>query len=170
MSASTVCRTIKAKEFTRKKVQVIALQQSEQRRIEFMAQIAASYHPDMFIWIDETGSDRRNSIRLFFHTSYFQLHVSGKRISAIPVLTTRGIEDLYLTSGSVNGDILEDFICLCVLPILLPFDGQNPRSVVVLDNASIHLECRRSSLDVVQGYASYLLIAPTSCPLKYLSK
>ena len=45
----------------------------------------------------------------------FQLYVSGKRISAIPVLTTRGIEDLHLTSGSVNGDEFEDFICKCVL-------------------------------------------------------
>ena len=25
-----------------------------------------------------------------------------------------------------------------MLPILLPFDGNNPRSVVVMDNASIH--------------------------------
>ena len=58
VSASTTCRTIKARDFTREKVQVIALQQSEQRRIEFMVQIAASYNPDMFIWIDETGSDQ----------------------------------------------------------------------------------------------------------------
>ena len=63
--------------------------------------------------------------------------MNQERISAIPVLTTRGIEDLYLTSGSVNGDVLEDFICQCVLPIDLPYNGQNPRSVV-LDNASIH--------------------------------
>ena len=98
------------KEFTRKKVQVIALQQSEQRRIEFIVQVAASYNPDMFIWINETGSDRRNSIRKYGYSlrgitpRICQLHVSGKRISAIPVLTTRDIEDLYLTSGSVNGD------------------------------------------------------------------
>ena len=106
-----------------------------------MVQVAASYNPDMFIWIDETGSDRRNSIRKYGYSlrgitpRICQLRVSGKRISAIPVLTTRGIEDLYLTSGSVNGDIFEDIICRCVLPILLPFDGQNPRSVVLLDNA-----------------------------------
>ena len=62
VSASTICRTIKVREFTRKKVQVIALQQSEQRRIEFMVQVAASYNPDMFIWIDETGSDRNMAI------------------------------------------------------------------------------------------------------------
>ena len=109
-----------------------------------MVQVAASYNPDMFIWIDETGSDRRNSIRKYGYSlrgitpCTCELHVSGKRISAIPVLTTRGIEDLYLKSGSVNGDILEDFICQCVLPILLLYDGQNPRSVLLLDNASIH--------------------------------
>ena len=57
-STCTICRTIKAKQFTRKKVQVIALQQSEQRMIEFMVQVAASYNPDMFIWIDETDSDQ----------------------------------------------------------------------------------------------------------------
>ena len=85
-----------------------------------MAQIAASYHPDMFIWIDETGSDRRNSIRKYGYSlrgitpRTYQLRVSGKRISAIPVLTTRGIEDLYLTLGSVNGDIFEDFIIMSV--------------------------------------------------------
>ena len=56
--------------------------------------------------------------------------MSGKRISAIPVLTTRGIEDLHLTSGS---DEFEEFICKCILPILLPYDGVNPRSVLLMD-------------------------------------
>ena len=59
---STICRTIKEKGFTRKKVQSIALQQSEQQRISFMVKISM-YSPDMFIWIDETGSDKRNCIR-----------------------------------------------------------------------------------------------------------
>ena len=30
-----------------------------------MVQVAALYNPDMFIWIDETGSDLRNSIRKY---------------------------------------------------------------------------------------------------------
>ena len=66
------------------------------------------------------------------------LRVSGKRVSAIPVLTTRGIEDTFTTSNTVDGEKFEEFICQCVLPILLPFDGLNPRSVVIMDNASIH--------------------------------
>ena len=57
-------------------------------------------------------------------------------MSAIPVMTTRGIEDVYTTTGSVNG---EKIFCQCVLPIIImPFDGQNSHSNVVMDNVSIH--------------------------------
>ncbi len=45
----------------------------------------------------------------------------------------------YLLSGrSVNGDVFMDFVRRTLLPLLMPFDGGNERSVVVLDNASIH--------------------------------
>ena len=41
VSASTICRTIKKQGFTRKKVQYIALQQSEIMRIQYMAGVSA---------------------------------------------------------------------------------------------------------------------------------
>ena len=62
------------------------------------------FHPDMLIWIDETGSDRRNSIQKYGYSlrgtpaQVFQLRVGGKCISAIPDPTTRGIEDVYKQS------------------------------------------------------------------------
>ena len=93
---STICRTIHKHKFTRKKVQTIALQRSEEARITFIAEISA-YNPDMFIWVDETGSDRRKSIRQYGYALRgmrpicHHLSVGGKRVSAIPVLTTRGI-------------------------------------------------------------------------------
>ena len=55
--ASTIYRTIHQHKFT----QVIALQQSQEPRIRFMAEVSG-YSPDMLIWVDETSSDRRNSI------------------------------------------------------------------------------------------------------------
>ena len=94
---STICRTIHHHNFTRKKIQKIALQRSEEARIQFMAEVSG-YHPDMFIWVDETGSDRRNSIRSYGYALRgmrpvcHHLSVGGRRVSAIPVLTTRGIE------------------------------------------------------------------------------
>ena len=108
---STICRTIHKHGFTRKKVQSIALQQSEIKRIQFMADISA-YNPEMLIWIDESGCNRRNAIRLFGYSvrgirpQSHVLKVYGEQISAIPILTLRGIEDVYLTTSTVNGDIL----------------------------------------------------------------
>ena len=57
VSASIICRTIKEHGSTHKEVEVIALQRSE-RRIEYMIEMWL-FNPDMLIWIDESGSDRR---------------------------------------------------------------------------------------------------------------
>lgn len=57
-SYSTICRTIRQQGFTYKKA---ALQRSEVQRIEFMADVS-KYEPEMLIWVDETGSDRRKSV------------------------------------------------------------------------------------------------------------
>ena len=52
-------------------------------------------------------------------------------MSAIPA---RGIEDVFVCSQSVDGEVFQQFLCQCVLPIILPFNGNNPRSIVVMDN------------------------------------
>ena len=45
----------------------------------------------------------------------------------------------YLTvQGTVNGDIFYNFVQSNILPHLMPFNGTNPHSVLVLDNAAIH--------------------------------
>ena len=59
--ASIICRMIKEQGFTRKRVCRITLQQSKQLQIQFKAEISM-YDPDILVWIDETGSARRNSI------------------------------------------------------------------------------------------------------------
>ena len=46
-------------------------------------------------------------------------------------------ENVYSVTTNVNGSVFADFL-RCLLHILLPFDGYNRRSVVVIDNASIH--------------------------------
>lgn len=122
----------------------------------------------MFIWIDETGSDRRKSVRNYGYSlrgippHHVQLTVGGKRVSAIPVLTTHGIQDVYTTTGSVNGEKFVHFFCQCVLPIIMPFNGHNPNSIVVLDNASIHHVERLH--DIVTGVGARLCFLPPYSP------
>ncbi len=66
------------------------------------------------------------------------LRIGGKRYSSITVMSMDGVLDIYLVKGSVNGGVFMDFVRRTLLPLLMPFDGENERSVVVLDNASIH--------------------------------
>ena len=141
---STICRTLKRLGLTRQKISHLALQRSETKRIEFMAEVMMTFQSNLFLWIDETGCDRRNALRIHGYGSRghtprnFSLKLRGKRYSAISILSTDGIEDTYITDGSVNGEVFLDFIQKQVVPILSPFDGYTPRSIVVLDNASIH--------------------------------
>ena len=45
---------------------------------------------------------------------------------------------MYLAEGTINGDRFVHFVKECLLPMLMPFNGINPFSVVIMDNASIH--------------------------------
>ena len=143
VSLSTICRTLKRLGFSRKKLRQIALQRSEEQRLKFKEEI--SYlNADMLVWIDECGSNRRNEIRKYGYSlrgltpTSFKLVTHGRRLSAIPIVTTRGIEDVFVTDKSVNGDLFLQFVEQCLVPVLQPFNGSNPRLVLIMDNASIH--------------------------------
>jgi len=58
---STICRTIQHFGMARQNLWTIAIQRSECKRAEFMADISL-FDPDMLVQLDETGPDRRNSI------------------------------------------------------------------------------------------------------------
>jgi hypothetical protein len=49
-----------------------------------------------------------------------------------------GMLDVYVTAESIDADTFYEYVERCLLPYLLPFNGINPNSVVILDNASIH--------------------------------
>lgn len=67
----------------------------------------------------------------------YQLRVGRKRINATGVMSLDGV-DVYLIQENVNGEIFEEFVRTTLLPILLPFDGTNNHSVVIMDNCSVH--------------------------------
>ena len=64
VTPSTVCRIIKRNGFTRKKIQQVAKQRSVEFRGRFFAEVQ-HYHPNQFVWVDESGCDRRDHIRNF---------------------------------------------------------------------------------------------------------
>ena len=92
---STICRTVQRLGFSRKRLQHIALQCSDEKRAQYMAEISI-FDPTMLIWIDETGFQRRNSIRAYGYSlrgmraTDYELRVGNKRINAIAVMSLGG--------------------------------------------------------------------------------
>ena len=119
---STICRTVHRLGMTRQKLRYVALQQSMDQRIMFMADISM-FEPEMIVWLDETGSDHRNSVRAYGYglrgltPVTHKLNIWGKRISAIGIMSMCGIEDAYIYEGSVNGEVFEHFVRTTLLPV-----------------------------------------------------
>ena len=101
ISASTLCRSLQTMGSTRQVIRQIALQRSDEQMARFMAEVAV-YDPSMLIWIDESGCDRRDSIRKRAYSlrgitpREHRLLVRGVRYSAIPIMSLSGVHDLCL--------------------------------------------------------------------------
>ena len=98
--------------------------QRSEARVEFMAEMTA-YDPLMFVWLDETGCDKWNAIRVYGHAlmglvpQSYSFKCRGKRYTAIASMSMDGLEDIYITEGSVNGDGLLDYVRSSLLPTLM---------------------------------------------------
>ena len=91
-------------------------------------------------FLDETGTDRRNSLRIkgYSFRGKQTLLLRGEHVSALCIMSVEGILSCELVQGSVNGDRFIEFVENSLLPNLMPFNGHNPRSVVIMDNCAIH--------------------------------
>lgn len=143
IDTSTICRAMKRLGMTRQRIRHIALQRSEIKRSEFSVEMSI-FNTSMLIWIDEMGSDRRNALRKYGYgirgqpPQEYSLKFRGKRYSAIGIMSSEGVEDVFITDESVNGETFLYFVRKQLLPILQPFDGYNAKLVVIMDNAAIH--------------------------------
>ena len=91
--------------------------------------------------VDETGTDRRSHIRKYGYalrgttpeyTRPFLGH--GTRVNAIIGISSKaGITALEMTTSSVNAKIFFDFVRGSLIPNMQQFDGENPRSIVVME-------------------------------------
>ena len=64
VTSSAVCKILYKNGYSRKKLTNIAAQRSVEHRGAFMAHIL-QYPREFLVWIDETGSDRRDQLRKF---------------------------------------------------------------------------------------------------------
>lgn len=143
LSISSISRFLKKSNFSRQKMNLVAKQRNEAIRMEFVSDVSI-YEQHMLVFIDETGTDRRDTIRKYGYSvrgktpRSCKLLYRGERISAITIMSCSGILDVQIEHNAVDGETFLSFIERNLLPILMPFDGINSNSIVILDNASIH--------------------------------
>ena len=143
MTESAVCKYLKKAGFTRQRLVNYACQQSDELRSIFSNELAL-YPTHTLVFVDETGSDRRNTIRKMGYNlrgcpaRAQKLLVRGEHVSVIVAMSREGILACEIVRGGVSGDKYYDFICRHLLTQLMLFNGSNKHSVVVQDNCSIH--------------------------------
>ena len=64
VSESAICRYLQRSHFSRKKLSYTAAQRSEELRAKFLADIAV-YNREMLVVLDESGCDKRHTMRKF---------------------------------------------------------------------------------------------------------
>ena len=86
----------------------------------------------------------------------------GRETSAVGVTSAEGILECHIVSGNVNADSFEEFVERSLLPHLMPFNGINPHSIVVLDNCSIHHVDH--IVNLIEGLGVLVLFLPPYSP------
>ena len=89
------------------------------------------YKADMIIFVDETGTDARDKIRKYGYgvrgkpPVAQKLLVRGQHFSSIAIMSTAGVLDSQVVTGTATGDVFEQFVQYSILPNLMPFNGTN---------------------------------------------
>ena len=167
LNESTICRFLHSQGFTRQKLQIVAKQRSDFERAVYVMELSV-HKPNMLVFLDETGCDRRNAMRRYAYSirgkpaKSHKLLVRGKRLNAIAFMSVCGILDCHIESEAVDGDVL--YMCMqkYLLPHLLPYNGTNPHSIVIMDNASIHHV--DGVVEMIQGVGALVIFLPPYSP------
>lgn len=169
VNESTICRFMNASGFTRQKMVTMAIQRSDLLRCEYLSDMSLYQgHPELFVFVDETGADRRDTLRKFAYSirgkpaTVSKLMVRGQRVSAILGMSCDGILDFTTTTGTTTSQIFQHYVQTALVPYLQPFNGVNARSIVVLDNASIHHV--QSVVSAIQSTGALVQFLPPYSP------
>lgn len=146
VSAASIYRFLKKQSYTRKVAVRVAQEQNPLLREAWRLRMV-SYHPRQLICIDESASNEKTGWRKYawaprgFSATYVGSIKRTVRWSILPALSYDGyIGTPLVVHGSITREILLEWLQNDVLPFCNPYSEEEPteRSVIVLDNASIH--------------------------------
>jgi transposase len=141
VAQSTISSTLRRLKVTRKKLQVEAAQRNQKIRMDYTRRMQP-VNANQFVFVDESGSDERTGDRTHGYSirgvpaRIARWLRSRTRISVLPAYTLEGYIDFITFEGTCDAEIFEGFILNNVLPLMKAWPEE--RSILVMDNASIH--------------------------------
>ena len=142
---SSIRRLLTERRWSRKSVQARAQERSEPLRAKWQG-IAVIYDEDQLVFLDKSASNERTGDRRQGWSPIgVECRISrplkrSERWSILLALTIDGYIEWVIIQGSITADLYLEFVVERVLPYCTPYPG--PRSVLVMDNASIHKDPR----------------------------
>ena len=140
ISRATIGRLVSAADWSRKVTRTVAQERNADLRDAYIYE-RSCYHSFQFVFIDESGCDRSIGTRRHGYAPKGITPVQvkrfhrGKRFQILPAYTQDGVIYSEVYEGSTTTEVFEGFI-----ERLLPHCGRfpEPRSVLIMDNASWH--------------------------------
>lgn len=164
-SASTISRTLKRSDITRKVLQRVHYLRNPVLRAAYMARVA-QVHYSRLVDIDETTSTYKEFLQRYGYVPRgrvavkTQFHINGRSFSSICAYSALGVLAFKIVEGSINAEVFKSFLEEELAGALLP------NMVGLFDNAQIHHTppVRGIMEQVFEG--RYLFAAPYSPDLK----
>ena len=164
VTTHSISRALSSIRWSTKNMRRIAKEQNADVRDLYLHKLSA-FKSYQLVYIDESGCDKRAGFR---RTGWSPLGVTPvqvarfhreRRSQILPAYTQDGIIHFRVFQGSTDGEVFEEF-----LEELLPHCGRwpEPKSVLIMDNASFH---RSERIDQMCNEAGVVLLylPPYSC-------
>jgi transposase len=164
VTTSSIRRALVDAGWSRKVARRVAKERNADLRDYYLHQLT-DFESHHLVFVDESGCDTRTGIR---RTGWSPLGVPpiqvarfqrGQRYQVLPAYAQDGVVYSQVFRGSTDSDVFEDFI-----DALLPHCGRwpEPKSVLVMDNASFHHSGRVGEMCAAAGVK--LLYLPPYSP------
>lgn len=156
---------LKKEKISKKSLRILAKERSQDQRDDFVLKVS-QYHHTQLIYIDESASNkhtvhRKKGWSLFGIKPTFSRPLKRQeRYSILPAYYSDGILCYIIHHGSIKGYRFEWFLEEVVLPRCNPFP--RPKSVIIIDNCSIHMNARIEEL--YNKYGVKVLYLPPYSP------
>ncbi|KAF0713927.1 hypothetical protein AaE_011671 [Aphanomyces astaci] len=167
-STSTICRALRFDlHLTRKVLEKQARESSAHEVQMYRSRLEPFYsHPSQLVFVDETSKDGRDALRKYAWSRRNTPAVvslpfaRGQRVSILAAFDSTGFISWDYTAGTFDRNRFHQVMSEQVIPYLNPWPL--PRSILILDNAKIHMY--RELEAAVHARGALVFFLPPYCP------